>query len=62
MKAQHDDTRICARKKPYPGPQAARRDVRVMQRWGKGHAELLNVYRCTSCGRWHVGRDYDRRR
>lgn len=52
----------CERKKRYRSRGDAMRAVRVMQRWGKGHCEALNVYVCRSCGRWHVGRDHDRRR
>lgn len=34
----------------------AQRALRVLQtdRWSD-HPELLNIYRCRWCGRWHVG-------
>lgn len=56
------DEETCARKKRYRSYSEAKRAVRTMQKWGKGHCESLNVYACRCCGGYHCGRAWEKKR
>lgn len=60
-RGRHDE-RSCERKKRYRGMHEAKRAVRQMQKWGKGHCEQLGVYLCGACGMYHAGRLPERKR
>lgn len=62
MRDSERDARSCDRKKRYPSEHAAKRAVRLMQKWSQGHCEQLNVYLCAACKGYHAGRNYDKRR
>lgn len=48
--------RQCAGKRGYPSKAVARGAVRVMTRDGVPvPGKVLNAYKCSTCGAWHIG-------
>jgi hypothetical protein len=49
--------RGCGKKKCFSSKVSARMQVYMMQHGGRARPndELLDAYRCRTCGHWHVG-------
>jgi len=50
--------RMCTSKAAFRTKAAAHKHLSTMQKKAVDRADLLVVYKCTYCGRFHIGHDY----